>query len=87
MDCQKLSLDACMHAAQNERLPLSVMVQVLLSEQAKMAGALGRVGKKEDDVNALRLEVESVNAKHMELQREVELLQGQVERMLPCRDE
>ncbi|GJN21381.1 hypothetical protein PR202_gb08851 [Eleusine coracana subsp. coracana] len=32
MDCQKLSFDACMHAAQNERLPLRVVVQVLFSE-------------------------------------------------------
>ncbi|CAD6261380.1 unnamed protein product [Miscanthus lutarioriparius] len=83
VDCGKLSREVRTHAAQNERLPLRVMVQVLLSEQAKMAGAFGRVGKKEDDVNALRLEVESVNAKYMELQREVELLQGQLERMLP----
>jgi hypothetical protein len=83
VDCGKLSREARLHAAQNERLPLRVVVQVLLSEQAKMAGALGRAGKKEDDVNALRQEVESVNAKYMDLQREVELLQGQVERMLP----
>ncbi|KAH9300339.1 hypothetical protein KI387_011922, partial [Taxus chinensis] len=27
MDCQKLSLEACTHAAQNERLPLRVVVQ------------------------------------------------------------
>jgi hypothetical protein len=83
VDCGKLSREVRTHAAQNERLPLRVVVQVLLSEQAKMAGALGRVGKKEDDVSALRLEVESVNAKYMELQREVELLQGQLEGMLP----
>ncbi|KAA3488621.1 BTB/POZ domain-containing protein NPY2-like [Gossypium australe] len=28
MDCKKLSVDACMHAVQNERLPLRVVVQV-----------------------------------------------------------
>jgi hypothetical protein len=28
MDCQRLSLEACLHAAQNERLPLRVVVQV-----------------------------------------------------------
>lgn len=28
MDCQKLTLEACTHAAQNERLPLRVVVQV-----------------------------------------------------------
>jgi hypothetical protein len=48
-----------------------------------MAGTLGRAGRKEEDVSALRMEVESVSAKYMELQREVELLQRQVERMLP----
>ncbi|KAH7444869.1 hypothetical protein KP509_02G094700 [Ceratopteris richardii] len=40
MDCQKLSLDACMHAAQNERLPLRVVVQVLFCEQVKLRNAI-----------------------------------------------
>uniref|UniRef100_A0A9I9DI08 NPH3 domain-containing protein n=1 Tax=Cucumis melo TaxID=3656 RepID=A0A9I9DI08_CUCME len=40
MDCQKLSVDACMHAAQNERLPLRVVVQVLFSEQIKINNAI-----------------------------------------------
>ncbi|GMH16400.1 hypothetical protein Nepgr_018241 [Nepenthes gracilis] len=40
MDCQKLSVDACMHAAQNERLPLRVAVQVLFSEQVKISNAI-----------------------------------------------
>ncbi|MFS7920038.1 putative NPH3 domain-containing protein [Helianthus anomalus] len=32
MDCKKLSLEACTHAAQNERLPLRIIVQVLFFE-------------------------------------------------------
>ncbi|KAJ8619065.1 hypothetical protein MRB53_015251 [Persea americana] len=40
MDCQKLSIDACLHAAQNERLPLRVVVQVLFSEQVKISNAI-----------------------------------------------
>lgn len=36
MDCQKLSLEACTHAAQNERLPLRVLVQVLFFEQLQL---------------------------------------------------
>ncbi|KAL1201320.1 putative BTB/POZ domain-containing protein [Cardamine amara subsp. amara] len=36
MNCQKLSLEACTHAAQNERLPLRVMVQVLFFEQMRL---------------------------------------------------
>ena len=37
MDCKKLSMDACMHAAQNDRLPLRVVVQVLFFEQVRSA--------------------------------------------------
>ncbi|KAJ9552046.1 hypothetical protein OSB04_016091 [Centaurea solstitialis] len=41
MDCKKLSVDACMHAVQNERLPLRVVVQVLFFEQARAAASSG----------------------------------------------
>ncbi|KAJ4964215.1 hypothetical protein NE237_024154 [Protea cynaroides] len=47
MDCQKLSMDACMHAAQNERLPLRVVVQVLFSEQVKISNAIANISPKE----------------------------------------
>lgn len=47
MDCQKLSMDACMHAAQNERLPLRVVVQVLFSEQVKISNAIASTSIKE----------------------------------------
>ncbi|CAI9294426.1 unnamed protein product [Lactuca saligna] len=47
MDCQKLSMDACMHAAQNERLPLRVVVQVLFSEQVKISNAIASNSVKE----------------------------------------
>ncbi|KAI3715860.1 hypothetical protein L6452_22848 [Arctium lappa] len=40
MDIQKLSMDACTHAAQNERLPLRVVVQVIFSEQIKINNTL-----------------------------------------------
>ncbi|XP_072956816.1 phototropic-responsive NPH3 family protein NPY4-like [Typha angustifolia] len=43
MDCKKLSADACMHAVQNERLPLRVVVQVLFFEQIR-ASATGSGG-------------------------------------------
>lgn len=39
MDCKKLSVDACMHAVQNERLPLRVVVQVLFFEQVRAAAS------------------------------------------------
>lgn len=39
MDCKKLSPEACMHAIQNDRLPLRVVVQILFFEQVKSAAA------------------------------------------------
>lgn len=41
MDCKKLSVDACMHAVQNERLPLRVVVQVLYFEQVRASASSG----------------------------------------------
>ncbi|XP_076949923.1 phototropic-responsive NPH3 family protein NPY4-like [Bidens hawaiensis] len=35
MDCRKLSAEACMHAIQNERLPLRIVVQILFFEQMR----------------------------------------------------
>ncbi|WCJ31386.1 Phototropic-responsive NPH3 family protein [Euphorbia peplus] len=50
MDCRKLSAEACMHAVQNERLPLRVVVQVLFFEQvrqstpsAELPGSIGAI--------------------------------------------
>ncbi|XP_057799372.1 BTB/POZ domain-containing protein NPY1 isoform X2 [Salvia miltiorrhiza] len=40
MDVKKLTTEATMHAAQNEQLPLRVVVQVLFFEQARAAAAL-----------------------------------------------
>ncbi|XP_021725340.1 BTB/POZ domain-containing protein At1g30440-like [Chenopodium quinoa] len=40
MDCQKLSLEACTHAAQNERLPLRIVVQVLFFEQLQLRNSI-----------------------------------------------
>lgn len=41
MDCKKLSAEACMHAVQNERLPLRVVVQVLFFEQLRATTSSG----------------------------------------------
>lgn len=113
MDCQKLSMDACMHAAQNERLPLRVVVQVLFSEQVKISNAIASSSLKEagdsqlqpmissrktllegtpqsfqegwatakKDINTLKFELETVKAKYLELQNEMETLQRQFDKM------
>ncbi|CAN8238722.1 unnamed protein product [Cochlearia groenlandica] len=47
LNCKKLSMEACMHAAQNEMLPLRVVVQVLFYEQARAAAITNNIeGKK-----------------------------------------
>lgn len=113
MDCQKLSIDACMHAAQNERLPLRVVVQVLFSEQVKISNALANNALKEagdshyqpmvsnrktllegtpqsfqegwaaakKDINTVKFELETVKAKYLELQNDMENLQRQFDKM------
>ncbi|XP_047315550.1 BTB/POZ domain-containing protein At5g66560-like [Impatiens glandulifera] len=53
MDCQKLTLEACTHAAQNERLPIRSVVQVLFFEQLQLreviAGTLTAPAEVDDD--------------------------------------
>ncbi|KAM6562302.1 hypothetical protein CsatB_022300 [Cannabis sativa] len=53
LDCKKLSMEACMHAAQNELLPLRVVVQVLFFEQARAAMAGGKVAELPSNIKAL----------------------------------
>ncbi|KAK4342587.1 hypothetical protein RND71_038403 [Anisodus tanguticus] len=40
VDCQKLSQEACNHAAQNDRLPVQMTVRVLYFEQLRLKNAL-----------------------------------------------
>uniref|UniRef100_A0A1D1ZBU2 BTB/POZ domain-containing protein NPY2 n=1 Tax=Anthurium amnicola TaxID=1678845 RepID=A0A1D1ZBU2_9ARAE len=44
MDCKKLSVDTCMHAVQNECLPLRTVVQVLFFEQVRASATAGTAG-------------------------------------------
>ena len=44
IDCQKLSQEACSHAAQNERLPVQMAVQVLYFEQIRLRNAMNGGG-------------------------------------------
>ncbi|WCJ38547.1 Phototropic-responsive NPH3 family protein [Euphorbia peplus] len=53
LDCKKLSVEACMHAAQNEFLPLRVVVQVLFFEQARAATGGGKVTELPSNIKAL----------------------------------
>lgn len=90
MNCQKLSLDACMHVAQNDRLPLKTVIQVLFSEQVKMRTAMQSKeqtiegNNRENDeswsstrkeMTTLRTELEKVKEQMSELQRDYSELQ------------
>lgn len=44
VNCQKLSQEACSHAAQNERLPVQLAVQVLYYEQIRLKSAMSGGG-------------------------------------------
>lgn len=46
-------MEACMHAAQNEMLPLRVVVQVLFFEQARAATSGGKVTELPENIKAL----------------------------------
>lgn len=54
MDCQKLSLEACTHAAQNERLPLRAVVQVLFFEQLHLRSSIAGCLLMSDDLDGPR---------------------------------
>ncbi|XP_020696656.2 BTB/POZ domain-containing protein NPY2-like [Dendrobium catenatum] len=47
MDCKKLSPDSCIHALQNDRLPLRVVVQLLYFVQMRQFSARGTSGASE----------------------------------------
>ncbi|XP_058093712.1 BTB/POZ domain-containing protein At1g67900 [Magnolia sinica] len=53
LDCKKLSMEACIHAAQNELLPLRVVVQVLFFEQARAAMSGAQVTELPSNLKAL----------------------------------
>lgn len=53
LDCKKLSMEACMHAAQNELLPLRVVVQVLFFEQARATMSGGKVAELPNNIKAI----------------------------------
>ncbi|KAG8383524.1 hypothetical protein BUALT_Bualt04G0022500 [Buddleja alternifolia] len=90
MNCGKLSQDACVHVAQNDRLPLRTIIQVLFSEQVKIRATTQ--GKSETEIadnserenggsstakeiKALKIELEKVKTQMAEVQRDYSELQ------------
>ncbi|PPD80554.1 hypothetical protein GOBAR_DD22515 [Gossypium barbadense] len=67
MDCQKLSRKACAHAAQNDRLPVQTVVQVLYHEQQRLRDVMNGSGDSpaviSSKVNLYTTDVHPVSAK------------------------
>lgn len=53
LDCKKLSMKSCTHAAQNDLLPLRLVVQVLFFEQARASASDGKLTKMPSNIKAL----------------------------------
>ncbi|KAL4196156.1 hypothetical protein AMTRI_Chr04g181940 [Amborella trichopoda] len=85
MDCQRLSPDACMHAAQNERLPLRTVVQVLYAEQAKFRVAYHGKDKGhgcgETQGSPVPVDKEVGKCNCSSTKREVKAIKAEIERM------
>ncbi|XVF61629.1 hypothetical protein PTKIN_Ptkin08bG0145800 [Pterospermum kingtungense] len=96
MNCEKLSFDACMHAAQNDRLPLRTVIQVLFSEQAKMRMEMqgnepstrGDNSEQEEhrpstntEIKNLKSELENIKTKMSELQNDYSHLQQEYDKI------
>ncbi|GAU19103.1 hypothetical protein TSUD_79250 [Trifolium subterraneum] len=96
MNCEKLSLDACIHAAQNDRLPLRTVVQVLFAEQVKMRAAMQEkepahsgINSEQDvnqtsasmDIKTLKTELENVKSKMVGLQNDYFELQEEYKKL------
>ncbi|KAK6151175.1 hypothetical protein DH2020_016107 [Rehmannia glutinosa] len=61
MDCQKLSREACAHAAQNDRLPVQTVVQVLYYEQQRLREAMDGTSLNESSSLTAKLSTYSVD--------------------------
>ncbi|KAK1359917.1 BTB/POZ domain-containing protein SR1IP1 [Heracleum sosnowskyi] len=87
MDCQKLSREACAHAAQSDRLPVQTVVQVLYYEQQRlgevMDGSLssGESPTPASKVNAFSKDVHPVPDELSKLQEENQDLKLELAKM------
>ncbi|CAI9284595.1 unnamed protein product [Lactuca saligna] len=96
MECQKLSIDACTHAARNDRLPVRTVMQVLLAEQLKLREEMhkkqlaGNVDSSQqedncaspkEEIKMLKLEQEKMMDFIKELQTDYTNLQQDCEKM------
>ncbi|XP_059463132.1 BTB/POZ domain-containing protein At5g03250-like [Corylus avellana] len=78
MNCQKLSLEASTHAAQNERLPLRVIVQVLFFEQLRLRTSISGWFFVSDNLENSQNPSGSLELPKNDVSRQVDLVQDRV---------
>lgn len=82
IDCQKLSQEACNHAAQNDRLPVQMTVQVLYFEQLRLKNALcGSCGDTQKMSSGVTSAAMSPRDTYASLRRENRELKLEISRM------
>ncbi|KAK9061119.1 hypothetical protein SSX86_018299 [Deinandra increscens subsp. villosa] len=86
LECNKLSTEACEHAAQNERLPVRVAVQVLfvgqlhLRESITKEVAVAGDGCEEKEEEKVMGELEKMSSKVTELEKECVVMRKEIQR-------
>ncbi|KAL9690347.1 hypothetical protein QQ045_010745 [Rhodiola kirilowii] len=89
LDCQSMSSEAMEHAAQNERLPLRVVVQAVFADQLKLRSVIakevvmGPVAENEEEEEGRRrrsVEVVKMESKVMELEKECVMIRKEIEK-------
>ena len=81
MDCQKLSREACAHAAQNDRLPVQTVVQVLYYEQQRLRDVMNGSPHLPPKVNIFSTDIHPVSDELSSLRRENEDLKIELVKM------
>ncbi|CAN0921440.1 BTB/POZ domain-containing protein At5g03250 [Linum grandiflorum] len=91
MNCQKLSLEASSHAAQNERLPLRIIVQVLFFEQLRLRTSVAGWFYVSDNIDnsqtrsgnlELRQEENDTRERIVELEKECMNMKQEIEKLM-----
>lgn len=91
MDCQKLSREACAHAAQSDRLPVQTVVQVLYYEQQRLRDVMdsslsrespdptSKVNVFSNDIHPVPDELSKVQKENQDLKLELAKMKMQLE--------
>ncbi|KAK4379574.1 hypothetical protein RND71_001436 [Anisodus tanguticus] len=80
LECNKMSPEACEHAAQNEKLPVRVMVQILFSMQLKLKDTVAKRIQRGSDNRLLKLEEDKEDARGNSSSEE-EMMKAEMEKM------